>query len=632
MNGIKIKQQSFRKCMDPFVWNYVVDNGLEQGNEMEDSSSEDDESVVVVSSPSKVSPPSSSVAGASITPVKSATPVDNNISTTYPHLSQALGDDNGYFDPVDPSVQTSLQGLMQEINHLLSSKYELNVRALSSNKPISYVRVPRTKSDNAFTNSKEWLDTAIIISAGSSHGGTFESAYRITNHLIKFYKDSFLAACKTQGIPVIKPMTATQFQAMLHAGKITGTGERELKKHLSSHLGKRFCPTRRSVNMLSEGHGVVHYGCCDFTYDKKEKSEFVEWTEKNIDEEITIFLQRHLSSMSVMPADVVRVDVVAGGDHGDTAFQFGASVSVELANGRTIDFEVSTCELICRKDTGRLLEETILQRLTSGLEIISTFQLHLFINDESSVIVVEYRQHGPTPNAIPSHTPITKVFVTGDLAFQAMALGKESMAGHWCMQCKASRHQFSDDCELWTMDELVRCGKDAETRQGDPLLGVKKKPWWPFIPLGNYMVPLLHCLIGIGNQLLEKLRTIIHEYIASYSPGEEAIRDSIPALQNIIADTAKERDEWDESAEGGKRKGRLMRAVAAYSRRREIGLANNNEEEELTHRANESTLKELDVDRKRLVDKLKRARRTLADQHDKLKVMQTAKGEKGSQH
>jgi hypothetical protein len=42
--------------------------------------------------------------------------------------------------------------------------------------------------DNAFTNSKEWLDTAITIS-GSQHGSTFESAYRITNHLIKFYKD-----------------------------------------------------------------------------------------------------------------------------------------------------------------------------------------------------------------------------------------------------------------------------------------------------------------------------------------------------------------------------------------------------------------------------------------------------------
>jgi hypothetical protein len=91
------------------------------------------------------------------------------------------------------------------------------------------------------------------------------------------------------------------------------------------------------------------------------------------------------------------------------------------------------------------------------------------------VLVAKYRPHaGPIKNATPSHIPITKVFVTGDLAFQAMASGKESMAGHWCMQCKAMRQQFSDDCELWMMDELVRCSKDAETKKGNPLLGVKK--------------------------------------------------------------------------------------------------------------------------------------------------------------
>jgi hypothetical protein len=75
--------------MDPCLWNYVVNNGLEQGKEVEDLSGEDNESVV--SSPDilsklKVSPPSSA-ASARITPVKSATPVDNNISTKYPHLS-----------------------------------------------------------------------------------------------------------------------------------------------------------------------------------------------------------------------------------------------------------------------------------------------------------------------------------------------------------------------------------------------------------------------------------------------------------------------------------------------------------------------------------------------------------------
>jgi hypothetical protein len=127
---------------------------------------------------------------------------------------------------------------------------------------------------------------------------------------------------------------------------------------------------------------------------------------------------------------------------------------------------------------------------------------------------------------------------------------------------------------------------------------------------------------------VKKLRAIIHEHIASYSPGKEAIRALIPVLQNIIADTAKERDKWDESAEGGGGGGRLMRAVVAYSRRLEIVLANSNEQDKLTHRANELTLNNLNVGCNHLIKKLRRAHRTLADQQLKLKVMQTAKGKK----
>ena len=69
---------------------------------------------------------------------------------------------------------------------------------------------------------------------------------------------------------------------MLRAVDVSGTGERELKRHLSAHLGKGFCPTRRSVNMLSEGQCKVYHGSIELTYDGKEKAEFIEWTEKNI--------------------------------------------------------------------------------------------------------------------------------------------------------------------------------------------------------------------------------------------------------------------------------------------------------------------------------------------------------------
>ena len=71
-----------------------------------------------------------------------------------------------------------------------------------------------------------------------------------------------------------------------------------------------------------------------------------------------------------------------------------------------------------------------------------------------------------------------------------------------------------------------------------------------------------------------------------------------------------------------------MQAVGAYSRQHEIVLAKNNEQDELNHRANELTLNNLNVDCNRLVEKLRRAHRTLADQQLKLKFMQMAKGKK----
>jgi hypothetical protein len=150
-------------------------------------------------------------------------------------------------------------------------------------------------------------------------------------------------------------------------------------------------------------------------------------------------------------------------------------VLVQLADDHNINFKVSVCKLICCKDTGRLLEETILERLTSGLEIIATFELHLF-TDEGGSLVAEFCPRGQIQNPTTmSHTPITEVFVTGDLAFQAIALGKESIAGHWCMQCKASRLQFMNDCKLWMMEELVRCGADAEIQKKEiRCLGLKK--------------------------------------------------------------------------------------------------------------------------------------------------------------
>ncbi len=274
----------------------------------------------------------------------------------------------------------------------------------------------------------------------------------------------------------------------------------------------------------------------------KTKLSSLSGQKKNIHNEIVIYLQRHLMSKSIMPSNVAHVQVVAGGDHGDTAFQFGASVSVHLTDNRIIYFEVSVCELICRKDMSKLIKTTILSRLTRGLEIVATWHLHIE-NNEQGQIECEFKD----ARSINSLTIDT--YVTGNLAFQAIALGKELMAGWWCMLCKSPWSKFmDDDREMWTMDKCVRCGLIAKNNNNEPQLGVKKRPWWPFIPLTNYVTPLLHCEIGVGNIIFELLHDIINKYIERYAPGEESIRLAVPALKGIITETAKQRDEWDDSA------------------------------------------------------------------------------------
>ena len=99
-------------------------------------------------------------------------------------------------------------------------------------------------------------------------------------------------------------------------------------------LGRASVQLKKNVSILSEGHGVVHYDSIDFTFEGKTQTEFIEWTEKSIDDKIAWYLQRHLMSKNVNPSDVLSVQVVVGDDHSDKAFQFGASVSVKLCGGK----------------------------------------------------------------------------------------------------------------------------------------------------------------------------------------------------------------------------------------------------------------------------------------------------------
>ncbi len=91
-----------------------------------------------------------------------------------------------------------------------------------------------------------------------------------------------------------------------------------------------------------------------------------------------------LQSHNVEPSTIEGVQVVVGGDHGDTAFQFGAEVAIMLSEKRVIDFEITNIKLICQNDTASLIEALILPRLTHGLERVATLPIHIYTTDDKN--------------------------------------------------------------------------------------------------------------------------------------------------------------------------------------------------------------------------------------------------------
>jgi hypothetical protein len=177
-------------------------------------------------------------------------------------------------------------------------------------------------------------------------------------------------------------------------------------------------------------------------------------------------IPRQLKINNIHLSSVQRVGVVAGGDHGDVAFQFGASVHIEISDGSTIHLEVSVLELICRKDTAKLIEATIMPGLTSGLKKVATMSLHIHHEEQDGNIHCKFSNTSTILS--PKHlTTIEKVecYITGDLAFQAMSMGRESMVGYWCTQCLANRPQFLGNHPPWLMEDLCHKGDESVHQQ-----------------------------------------------------------------------------------------------------------------------------------------------------------------------
>jgi hypothetical protein len=87
--------------------------------------------------------------------------------------------------------------------------------------------------------------------------------------------------------------------------------------------------------------------------------------------------------------------------------------------------------------------------------------------------------------------------------------------------------------------ETVRNGKLVE--------GCKVKTWWQFIKVQNDLVPLLHKLIGISNNILNHVKDTVNEDIECLDLEAIAIWRKVGVCKQMTKVNVLKKDGWKEN-------------------------------------------------------------------------------------
>ena len=107
-----------------------------------------------------------------------------------------------------------------------------------------------------------------------------------------------------------------------------------------------------------------------------------------------------------------------------------------------------------------------------------------------------------------------QVFFAGDVLLYSMLLGKDGYSTWWCTHCQLFKNDWAVRGHRrgreWSIERLIAHGNDVACgnfRQNDTRgrMGVRSPPEITAIPISNFILPILHILIGKGNDILTNL-------------------------------------------------------------------------------------------------------------------------------
>ncbi len=264
---------------------------------------------------------------------------------------------------------------------------------------------------------------------------------------------------------------------------------------------------------------------------------------------------KHRKQQFFAERDCDSADVVFGGDHG--ARRFRAVIHLILRNSRNNNIDplsvvITIGNIDCTKDSWKVLESTIATHLNESLHNVVGKYFVIYYNGNEPIFTFA----DEPPAVLPSTTSFcfwfkSRTFITGDLAFLATALGKENHSTCWCNWCRLSPKEWApsghEKGDLWMIQkindvrDLVADGKLDPHTPGD-IKGCTERPLFDSVPVENYILSLLHIIIGMGNTLVDSFLAWIDQWVEKLEQTEiDARKNTILEmlkLENLVMDFA----------------------------------------------------------------------------------------------
>ena len=402
--------------------------------------------------------------------------------------------------------------------------------------------VPSSDPKRLYYNAKLWMESLIDNATTNENEDTYDTIHTLVRVLHTLDPLAVEAAASDlcngdESIQSQYKLDPKLQQAMMFKAGLNLTQMRTIKSHCCYSNLDMFQPESEMKRLRVTEH--VRPTSMPFK-DGGTRSK-VAWTVPASD----LLLWNGNNALNAQSFDYDKLQeahVIIVSDHGKGAFRMMATLLLITREGRgrrprnsTVNPYIGTKLALevdgmigyvqCQKDTYKVLDETIATPINDDLRYIKDQkELTVYRKTDGSV---EMCWGKPTNDCTILQAAPVKLFMTGDLAFYSMVLGKEYAAKAWCWRCQQSKKEWSPDVddyepkplgEPWTIDLLKSHFAKLQSGELDKLssaqkLGVTALPLFDCIPVENILVPPLHNTELFVNTPIKSFLLFIHHRI-----------------------------------------------------------------------------------------------------------------------